>query len=59
MAGNGTGELSLADLLAGLGPQSGKLSKAHKQLTQLAKKAQPVAAPLPGPIKARKERQAG
>ncbi len=58
-AGAELGELTLADMLADLGPQEGKLSKAQKQLKQLARKAQAVEAPLPGPIRARKERQAG
>ena len=57
--GGELGELTLADMLAHLGPQEGKLSKAEKQLKQLAKKAQAVEPPLPGPIRTRKERQAG
>ena len=46
-------------MLAPLGAQEGKLSTAEKQLKQLAKKAHAVETPLPGPIRARKERQAG
>ena len=58
-AGGELGELTLADMLAPLGQPEGKLTKAQKQLKQLAKKAQAVEPPLPGPIRARKERQAG
>ena len=54
-----SGDLTLADLLAGLGAKSGKLTKAEKQLAQLAKASKPVDAPLPRPIRARKERQVG
>ena len=53
------GELTIADLLAGLGERAGKMSKAEKQLAKLAKDSKPVDAPLPGPIKARKQRQVG
>ena len=49
----------MADLMAGLGPNRTKLAKAGKQLEQLARGAKAVAPPLPGPIRARKERQAG
>ena len=58
-AENELGELTLADMLAQLGPQTGKLSKAQKQLSKLAKRSQAVEAPLPGPVRSRKERQAG
>lgn len=58
-AGGELGELTLADMIAPLGQPEGKLTKAQKQLKQLAKKAQAVKPPLPGPIRARKERQAG
>lgn len=58
-AGTDSGQLTLADMLTELGPQKGKMSTVHKQLQQLAKKGQAVEPPLPGPIRSRKERQAG
>ena len=50
------GELTVSDLIAGLGDSRGKLGAAR---TVLEKKAAPVAAPLPGPIRQRQERKAG
>lgn len=49
----------MADLIAGLGEGRSKLGAARKVLERLEKKAAPVAAPLPGPIRARQERRAG
>lgn len=49
----------MGDLIAGLGDSKGKLGAARKALERLEKKGQPVAAPLPGPIKQRQERKAG
>eukprot|EP00887_Chlorella_sp_A99_P001155 scaffold14.g1155.t1 len=53
------GELTVADLIAGLGDGKAKLGAARKVLERMEKKAAPVAAPLPGPIRARQERRAG
>lgn len=53
------GELKLEDLIRALGEPKGKRSKAEKQLARLVRKPEAVAPPLPGPIKSRKERQAG
>lgn len=53
------GELTVSDLIAGLGDGKGKLGAARKALERLEKKAAPVAAPLPGPIQQRQERKAG
>ncbi|KAG7667273.1 hypothetical protein Ndes2526B_g04225 [Nannochloris sp. 'desiccata'] len=53
------GELTLADLIAGLGDNRAKLGSARKTLERLEKKTAPVAAPLPGPIRDRQERKAG
>ncbi|KAL4441441.1 hypothetical protein ABPG77_001945 [Micractinium sp. CCAP 211/92] len=53
------GELTVADLIAGLGESKSKLGAARKALEKLEKKAAPVAAPLPGPIRQRQERKAG
>ena len=50
------GELTVSDLIAGLGDSRSKLGAARKVLE---KKAAPVAAPLPGPILQRQERKAG
>ncbi|KAK9827643.1 hypothetical protein WJX81_002537 [Elliptochloris bilobata] len=58
-AGNVGGELSVADLVAGLGPERARLGPARKALERLGRRAAPVAAPLPDRIAARKERQAG
>lgn len=49
----------MADLIAGLGDSKAKLGAVRKTLERLEKKAAPVAAPLPGPIKQRQERKAG
>ncbi len=57
-AGEG-GELTLTDLIAGLGDSKTKLGAARKALERLEKKAAPVSAPLPGPIRQRQERKAG
>jgi len=53
------GELTLADLIAGLGDNRAKLGSARKTLERLEKKTAPVSAPLPGPIRDRQERKAG
>ena len=53
------GELTVSDLIAGLGDSRAKLGAARKVLEKLDKKAAPVAAPLPGPIRQRQERKAG
>lgn len=53
------GELTVGDLIAGLGDSKAKLGAARKALERLEKKAAPVAAPLPGPIRQRQERKAG
>lgn len=55
----GKGELTLTDLIAGLGDSKAKLGAARKTLERLEKKAAPVAAPLPGPIRERQTRKAG
>ena len=57
--GDAGGELSVADLMAGLGPERAKLGAARKALERLGRRAAPVAAPLPDRIAARKLRQAG
>ena len=49
----------MADLVAGLGPERARLGPARKALERLARRAAPVAAPLPDRIAARKARQAG
>ena len=54
-----TGELSIADMMKGLGDAKSKLSPARKALTKMAKQAEPLATPLPGPIWERQERKAG
>lgn len=51
--------MTVADLIAGLGDSKSKLGAARKALERLEKKATPVAAPLPGPIRQRQERKAG
>lgn len=51
--------MTLADLIAGLGDSRAQLGAARKTLEKLEKKAAPVAAPLPGPIRDRQERKAG
>ncbi|KAI3427018.1 hypothetical protein D9Q98_006960 [Chlorella vulgaris] len=53
------GELTMADLIQGLGDSKGKLGAARKALERLERRTAPVAAPLPGPIKQRQERKAG
>ena len=58
-AGDAGGELSVADLVAGLGADRARLGAARKALERLGRRAAPVAAPLPDRIAARKERQAG
>lgn len=59
LSGDAGGELSVADLMAGLGPERAKLGAARKALERLGRRAAPVAAPLPDRIAARKLRQAG
>ena len=54
-----TGELSIADLMKGLGDAKSKLGPARKALMKMAKQAEPLATPLPGPIRERQERKAG
>jgi U3 small nucleolar RNA-associated protein 14 len=51
-------ELSVEDLLAGLGEHRSKLGAARKSLEKLSKKVSPLDAPLPGPIQERQERKA-
>ena len=58
-AGAEGGELTLTDLIAGLGDSKAKLGAARKALERLEKKATPVSAPLPGPVRQRQERKAG
>lgn len=53
------GELRIADLVSALGRDRAKLGAARKALERLEKRTEPVAAPLPAPIQARKQRQAG
>lgn len=53
------GELSIADLLRGLGDAKSKMGPARKALQKLARQEGPLAAPLPGPIRERQERKAG
>lgn len=55
----GGGELTIADLIGGLGDSKSKLGAARKTLERLEKKTAPVSAPLPGPIRQRQERKAG
>lgn len=54
-----TGELSIADLMKGLGEAKSKMGPARKALMKMAKQAAPLATPLPGPIRERQERKAG
>ena len=51
--------MTLNDLISSLGSGRAKLGAARKTLERLEKKATPVEAPLPGPIRARQERRAG
>lgn len=53
------GDLKLTDLIAGLGDSKIKLGASRKTLEKLERKAAPVSAPLPGPIRQRQERKAG
>lgn len=53
------GELSIADLLKGLGDAKSKMGPARKALQKLAQQEGRLAAPLPGPIRERQERKAG
>lgn len=53
------GELSISDLLRGLGDAKAKMGPARKALQKLARQEGPLAAPLPGPIRERQERKAG
>ena len=55
----GQGELSIADLMKGLGDAKTKLGPARKALLKMAKQAEPLTAPLPGPVRERQERKAG
>ncbi len=55
----GQGELSIADLMKGLGDAKSKMGPARKALLKMAKQAEPLTAPLPGPIRERQERKAG
>lgn len=58
-APGGGGDLTLTDLISGLGDSKSKLGAARKALERLEKRATPVSAPLPGPIRQRQERKAG
>ncbi|BDA46715.1 probable U3 small nucleolar RNA-associated protein 14 homolog A [Coccomyxa sp. Obi] len=59
-AGDAGGELRISDLMDALGADRAKLpGDARKKLERLDKRLQPVAAPLPTTIRARKQRQAG
>lgn len=59
-AGDAGGELRISDLMDALGADRAKLpGDARKKLERLDKRLQPVAAPLPSTIRARKQRQAG
>ena len=51
-------KLSVMDLIDSLGSSRSKLGAARKSLERLSKKAAPVEAPLPGPIRERQERKA-
>ena len=42
-----------------MGDQGARLGPARKTLERLARKAEPVAPPLPGPVQRRQERRAG
>lgn len=53
------GDLSIADLLKGLGDAKSKMGPARKALQKLAQQEGRLAAPLPGPIRERQERKAG
>lgn len=60
MAASGEqGELSIADLMRGLGDAKTKLGPARKALLKMAREAEPISAPLPGPVRERQERKAG
>ncbi len=59
-AGDAGRELRISDLMDALGTDRAKLpGDARKKLERLDKSLQPVAAPLPSTIRARKQRQAG
>ena len=45
--------------MKGLGDAKSKLGPARKALMKMAKQAEPLTAPLPGPIRERQERKAG
>ena len=45
--------------MKGLGDAKSKLGPARKALMKMAKQAEPLATPLPGPIRERQERKAG
>ena len=55
----GGGELRISDLIAGLGPEARRLGAARRTLEKLDKQTKPVQPPLPGPVRRRKQRQAG
>ena len=55
----GGGELRISDLIAGLGPEARRLGAARRTLEKLDKQTNPVQPPLPGPVRRRKQRQAG
>lgn len=55
----GSGDLTIADLIGGLGSSAQKLGPALKTLEKLEKKDSPLSAPLPGPIRDRQQRKAG
>ena len=45
--------------MRGLGDQRARLGPARKTLERLARRTEPVAPPLPGPVQRRQERRAG
>lgn len=55
----GRAQLTVDDLIAGLGQSKDKLGASRKLLEKLGSKATPVSAPLPRLIKERSERKGG
>lgn len=45
--------------MRGLGDAKTKLGPARKALLKMAREAEPISAPLPGPVRERQERKAG
>lgn len=57
--GSGANELSVSDLLAGLGSNKGSTGAARKALERMHRRAVPESAPLPKPVRERAARKAG